>query len=464
METVSHFFSFYAYLQNTWRSLQIHRFNRQIAAKIGSPSSSLSCLPDDIILMVFDLLDRSCVHDWQIAQIARSGRPNEAAVWRTYLAHQNSLQDGEGDLLRFSMSNRRIRQLAERRLFRTVTMGSSWSAERASKALESMGSSESARQCVKEFKLDIWSGYEAAESAKRLLKFSHHFVGAVQALAKVEKMTLTVPASTACALHYAFRLDENEQAIIRLPNVKELILSPFMHWMIDFCPNVRSVESNDWVLQGVIARHDQAQAIIEAAGRSPFLKHFSLHCRWRLELLEQVAQRMPDLQSLALRGGQYSGDMSRMLVVLKRLQSLETLELLDAHRVDEILHRHNSFHDWLFPFYREEGVTQHQKNVTSRVFRELETLKLLCLGRFKARLLNREETMIDVRWEIDSCQPSVRYIYDEWGRPGVFYTCIGEWRRVGYHPESAFDQKLQSELADEDEELQLQLLQEEMVM
>ncbi|KAK4494943.1 hypothetical protein PRZ48_014299 [Zasmidium cellare] len=440
METVSHLFSFYTYLQKALRKLQIRHSNRQIAAK---NAASILCLPDDILFMVFDLLqegDRESLPMRRLALQANSVKNKP----------QNT-NGHEGDFIRFSTSNRRIRNLARARILRTITLGTSWSPERASKALTTLSKSPNASEYVREVKVDIWEanafGCERTTtiSPKKLLKFSFSFLNAAHRLENLQKLAITVPASTAYALHYAFRGQKSAEPKVRLEEVRELELSPFMHWIIDCCPNVRRVESNDWVIQSGVARHDQVQAIIEAAGRAPFLEHFALHCRWRRELLEQIIDKMPDLKSLALRRGQFAADMRYMLGIVKRLEHLEVLALPDAPQVGHIL----GLDGWCSSFSMGKPSFFQYEVVTRKVFRELRHLDQLCLGAgFQARLSNQESREIDVRWD--------------YGPADCAYQGPGEWIALRSESECSFERKVVDRFVEE--ETQLRLLQEEMAM
>lgn len=398
METTAHVFSFSAYLSHSWRAFQTRRFNRRIAAKTANnPSSSILCLPDDILLMIFDLLqevDRQAAIEWRTAIITNCEWDQSSEGWRSHIRRPHGPKYLDGDFTRFSMSNRRTRRLAEPRLFRTICMGSSWSAERASMALQTLEGSASAKQYTRGLELDVWAGHEVetAATAKKLLKLGRHFVHTMGALQNVQKLTLTVPASTALALHGAFQVAGIEEQRTELPNVKELVISPFMHWIIDFCPNVRSIESNDWVVYG-ISRIDLVEAMIEAAGKARCLEHLSLHCRWRIVLLERLVLKLPHLKSLAMRGGRYSEDMNRMLTVLKRHRSLIRLEMPDADTVRKVLHRVDSYSilDVPISWRYLEAKYEKDQDVSSEVLRELDMLQELCLGgNFQARVVDRE--------------------------------------------------------------------------
>lgn len=456
METVSHLFSLYAYLQQTYRSLQIHRFNRQITP---SKTSSILHLPDEILLIIFDLLEES---DQQSFPERRHER--FAPMVRRRGARQCKVWSGTcSDFATFSTTNRRIRYLSEHKLFRTVSLGESWSPERASKALAMLEKSSHASQYVKELKLDIWdsTGTETLVAAHKLLKFGQQFVLATQKLQNVRRMTLALPASTACALHYAFRVDGKAATRIQLPNVKELNLSPFTHWIIDFCPNVRSVESNDWVIHGGIARHDQVQAIIDAAGRAPVLEHFALFCHWRLEVLELLVEKIPRLKSLTIRGGQYCPSMRSMLSVLSKMGRLETLGLPEARVVCKIL----QLDGCVSPYLADEATSFFNGTATRKVFGDLWQLKRLHLGsEFKARLASRCSQIGDVRQELDvssTCPDKCKY-YQEVRQWGGVQKRTGEWVRTECQSRAKVDAKqLETE---EDEEEQLRLLQEEMSM
>lgn len=394
METISHVFSLYTYLQQTHRTYQICRFNQQITP---NETCSILHLPDEILLIIFDVLqesDRQSFPERRIAKFTPQAR--QRGPWQ-YEEHGG----WDCDFVRFSMSNRRIRYLAEPRLFKTVSMGSSWSPERASKALAMLEKSSHTSQYVKELKLDIWSstGTETLVEPKKLLKFGQQFVLTTQALENVRSMTLSLPASTACALHYSFRLDGPTATRIQLPNVRELNISPFMYWIIDFCPKVCSVESNDWLVHSGISRHDQVQAIIDAAGRAPLLEHFALHCRWRLQLLEQVVEKLPHLKSLSLRSGQYCPSMRSMLDVLRKMERLETLGLPEARVVCTIL----QVDGWTFPCFVNGATSFFNQIATRKVFGELQYVKHLYLGK-QVNVRSSNRTSSDVGSEFGALQ------------------------------------------------------------
>lgn len=403
METLSHIFTYYTSLQTSYRNQQIRRFNAKIATK--NPSSSILCLPDDVLLIIFDYLQGEAASR-QYNFNGHLSNPECRGRCRT-LVLSGQPQHHDGDLLRFSLCNRRIRRLAEPRIFKSVRMGSSWSPERASKALQSLAASGCARRYTRELSLDVWASLEVGEApsrAKKLLKLGREFIQATQALKMLERLSLTLPEDAAVGLRKAVKKAGDEGQGTILVGVRELVLSPFMHWVIDFCPGVRSIESNDWVLQGGVAREDMVGRTIEAAGRAMCLEHFSVHCRWRLPVLRTVVEKMPGLKSLALRGGQYSGDMSQMLSVLDEMRSLERLELMDAVSVNEVLHHQKVHLRYWPPYLWEDKITEAQRNVVSKAFRELESLQSLCLGGyFTARVVRREAKRIDVHWEIEVC-------------------------------------------------------------
>lgn len=139
MNSLSYTFSLYKSTQRLFRTWQIQRENASITQ---NQNASLTCLPDDILLLILD-------HLW-------------TGICARHKNHcDNPSHYGLNDYINLTMCNQRLRHLAAApQLFRTIHLGRSWSVKHTMDSLSTLSTSELALRSVKELKVDLWVGTE----------------------------------------------------------------------------------------------------------------------------------------------------------------------------------------------------------------------------------------------------------------------------------------------------------------
>lgn len=338
-------------------------------------------MPDDILFVVLDQLESPCQTPCAVW--------NEPKIfWQTLIA--------------FSVTSKRMRSLAAPKLFKRVILGPSWSVDRLSTVLSTIQSRTDVFRYTKDFRIDLWpdrnetrtcvvrrnSRDQAVVLAKRLTEL-------LSSMIRLERLEMTMAIGVAMSMSTVFK---HNAALF--PQIKELVLSPDLHWMIAMCPAATTVKANDWT-----ASHDVEYAFLEAAAAARNLKHFSMHCSWNEEMITRVIEKMPQLRTLGLPGC-ISGDLWRRpdyyFQMLVKFKFLERLELVDAQKLVAGLVP-------IDPWFRYRpldgehlyGMTTDQEMVTRCVLKRLPGLRELCLGRrFTARMVRSDSKVSQIRWEV----------------------------------------------------------------
>lgn len=338
-------------------------------------------LPDDILFLILDELESPCRTPCAVW--------NEPKIfWRALIA--------------FSFTNKRIRSLAAPKLFKRVTLGPSWSVDRLSTVLSTIQSRTDVLQYTKDFRIDLWPDRNETRtcvvrrnSRDQVVVLAKRLTELLSSMTRIERLEMTMAIGVAMSMSTVFK---HNAALF--PQIKELVLSPDLHWMIAMCPAANTVKSNDWT-----SSHDVEYAFIEAAAAARNLQHFSMHCNWNEELIDQVSEKMPHLRTLGLPGC-VSDDFWRRpeyyFQMLAKFEFLEGLELVDAQKLAPGL---ASIDPWsrYRPLNGDNlyGITTDQEMVTRCVLKRLPGLRELCLGRrFKARVMPSGSKGFKIRWEV----------------------------------------------------------------
>ena len=102
---------------------------------------------------------------------------------------------------------------------------------------------------------------------------------------RVQKLWLAIPGlytEVFASRFYAAKLE--------LPNVKTLIVGPYCHFAVSYCPNVRTISVNGYAWRKKrrfeIALPNRCRALLDAARKAPKLTHLILHEWYITETLE----------------------------------------------------------------------------------------------------------------------------------------------------------------------------------
>lgn len=266
--------------------------------------SPLLDLPDEVLLIIVESLLPRCGHRHCTRDVVR-----------------------RGDIARLSKTKKRMYHITARFLYQDIALVHGWS--RTNRALAMIASSPLIARHAKTFKLalSIESGTKLMPTTAVESKLS----ALLPMLARLRTLHLDVPAK------YAHRFStEFGKAHLCLPDVRSVVLSPYMEFVIAHCPGLESISSLDfldeWSRQRRMRRasdpRENTTALIQAAGSVVRLQEVYLHESWQPSLLRTVHDHLPHLSSLAMLGClAYPHTPTDILPALKRFTSLRQLVL-----------------------------------------------------------------------------------------------------------------------------------------
>ena len=354
-------------LVHLFRSLII-RYRNQY--KDEHSRSSISRLPDELLLEI-------------CSTIYFSGCPTSYKRGRQCRRPCHSFY-ATATLLNLSMTNKRMRNVAVHLVLQDVVVGRGYTQGwwRPSRALRSAEKSCLAQKVAKTFSVRVDVGEDKIRHPpwafpRRLAQILPHY-------SAVRKLQLIVPNYSGRTFKKSF-----EKYDVALPNVRSLVLSSHLEWIISMCRNVEvlSTYGVHWVtsMDGVWPV-EQPYIFINAAGRAPNLRHFEMHNEWNIEHLEAVLKSIPKIQSLAMPGRCYQDGIERLLPTLSRFRCLRTLAVGGAADLDVGFHPPGCGNVYLEPggdaYWREvqEQGERATVNVGEMVFGRLEWLQELWVG------------------------------------------------------------------------------------
>lgn len=202
METTRVVWSWYKSLQLLLHARHIRNESARIAAK-GIPS--LLSLPDDMLLLILDVICDG------------SRRDNENLHWHTRPTTYQSFVD-------LSMTNKHMRALASPKLFRTISMGRSWSPERVYAALASIQNCEAVVKYSQTLKFDLWLG--DTPQTKRQKNLALDVVPLILSMSRLQKLVITMQDEG--SRHFRTVCEDSD---VVFPQIKELVVCPGMMWL-----------------------------------------------------------------------------------------------------------------------------------------------------------------------------------------------------------------------------------------
>ena len=152
---------------------------------------------------------------------------------------------------------------------------------------------------VKSFKFSIWAQhsppYNLASTLARILG----------SFKQLEKLELVIPEPYTDLIEAEFR-----RTTLRFAGLHTLILSPYMQWMVDLTPNIKSLSTQGWPWKDTKARgkdkysHKYSYMLMEAAGRLEKLEQFLMDEHWQLDMVE--GKDVTSCLSDSVNGGVFS--------------------------------------------------------------------------------------------------------------------------------------------------------------
>ena len=107
----------------------------------------------------------------------------------------------------------------------------------------------------------------------------------LEGMVQLEKLHIVIPEDYTESFETEFR-----KINLRLPHVESLIVGPFMEWMVDLCPNAKTLTTSSWWLHArrgdSVVRREHSMRLIEAASNLKRLERFEMKEWWSIELLE----------------------------------------------------------------------------------------------------------------------------------------------------------------------------------
>ncbi|KAJ3538401.1 hypothetical protein NM208_g5921 [Fusarium decemcellulare] len=141
--------------------------------------------------------------------------------------------------------------------------------------------------------------WEPTSPPKHLPGLLADVLSSMAKLEKLEFISTSYQASTVQLFETEFRT----RGLV-LPTVVSLVLGPNMHFLIDMCPNLRSLDSSKgypWYPR-MLSEGSERNDFINATKTAPQLEEFGMHMRWNATDLEQVLANMPQIKTLRLNG------------------------------------------------------------------------------------------------------------------------------------------------------------------
>lgn len=341
------------YVAHLLRGIQIARLNSQIAS---SGAASLLCLPDDILLMILDILEQDD-------------------------------ESSRSDFKHLTMCNKRLRSLAWPSLFQQIHLGPSWSPERMVCSLKLLQHTEEALRAARKLHVDLWPGPTQMVASEILEELGTLLVDCMSRMDRLDSLSLSTTLACSDALRTAF-----DNANVEFPQVRELTAGYHLDWLIQYCPNLETLSSDDWLANCTNA--DEEPGFIEAAGDLPGLRSFSFNTHWDAALIEEVDRRMPQLRSLGIRG-RIDRTLEEMLLAARKFRNLRTLALPDAGNLSGLdLSKCDPDHSY--------DISSAQIVAATTVFTTLPRLEEVQLGRCFRAWTTRDTHHFDrvsIQWE-----------------------------------------------------------------
>lgn len=338
------------YVAHLLRGIQIARLNTQIA---NSGGASLMCLPDDVLLMVLDMTEQydnqSCMREFK----------------------------------NLTMCNKRLRSLAWPGLFQQIHLGSSWSPGRMVNSLKLLEQTEEALRAARELHVDLWPGPTQTVPSEVLEELGNILAGCMSRMDRLDTISISTTLPCSVALRTAF-----DNANVDFPQIREITAGYHLDWLIDFCPNLETISSDDWLACEIPTEESE---FVQAAGAVTGLQNFSYTAYWNAELIDHVHRTMPQLRTLGIRG-RILPSLEEFLISLRKFRHLRSLALPDASMLSGLD----------FPKCQSGLITSAQEAAVALIFKQLPRLEEIQLGRcFRAWITSNTNRIggVDIQWD-----------------------------------------------------------------
>ena len=332
-----------------------------------------------------------------------------------------------GPLQTLSMANKRFRQLAAPKLYKSITTGPGVNWNNALAKLDTISTCEAVKVHAKSFLMDIYTGPTPEESLKRIWNYREPeppqrmtdvLFQNLSKMMNLHKLTLLIPGHHTKVFQRSF-----ETSKINFTNIRTLVLGPHLDWMIAKCPNVEVISTSDyrWMRSYVDGKHyDQRSTdLIRAAGQAKYLQHFEMHDEWSNPRLNQVCQTMPSIRILAMPSASQHYHIESLLPILGQFRNLKILVLEDAQFLKVGFEPSWCGNVYMGPgaqrareFARRQGIDANTR-VANMVFATVLTLEILWVGDVSRATVTRTHFGNEITW---AKIPRLKPYRDHWHR------------------------------------------------
>lgn len=305
-----------SFLVRLIRRRYIQYLNDRRAA--GEAGISLLDLPDELLLQICE-----CIVPYPCVEFSYYSRCQFHAT-RTRA------------LINLSTSNSRLRQLAAPILFRkTVIQHDKW--RRVTRALTAMHQTLHPVGATKDFRFAIriscTSDRQAPKPPRRLPQQVAIVLSSFTAL---QSLTFVVPWERSSLFQTVF-----SNRALTLPTVQSLVIGPHADWLIQHCPHVHTIASDQysWRHGGPYDRTETyslktTHALIHSAAKAEHLLHFRLAEDHSYEpYLREIQRMMPHLRSLGTFIGERESGITNLIPLLAPFTNLRCLLLAEVRRL-----------------------------------------------------------------------------------------------------------------------------------
>ena len=340
-------------------------------------------LPDELLLEVCTIVYLSGCPSWQ------TGRGNCHGCYGARMA-----------LLNLSVTNSRVRSICAPYILTHVRLGRNLNWFRASRSLKAAEHCHYAKKHARRLTLKVDSTC-SKETRIPPRDFPSRLALVLPQYESLEKLQIVVTPSSAAALRPSFKMFG-----VDLPNVRTLVLSSHLEWIIRRCPKVEVISTSGihWLraVNGVWPEHQPYDLILAAAEASE-LRHFEMHETWDRKLLLCALRLMPSIQCLAMPCRPYHGELTDLLDTLSPFDNLKALVLADPIDLDVGYNPSGCGNAYMGPggqAAREHEAQQRQQAVEyvgELVFDRMSRLEELWVGNYDKATIS---TNVDGRKEI----------------------------------------------------------------
>jgi hypothetical protein len=315
-------------------------------------------------------------------------------------------------LLNLSVTNSRIRSICAPFILTHIKLGRDLNWLRASRSLKAAEHCHYAKKHVRLLTLKVDSTCSIKETRNPPKEFPPRLALVLPQYESLEKLQIVVTPSSAANLRPSFK-----RCNVELPNVRTLVLSSHLEWIIRRCPKVEVISTSGihWLraVNGVWPGQ-QPYDLICAAAEAPELRHFEMHETWDRRLLVCALRLMPSIQCLAMPAGRrYHHELTDLLHTLSHFDNLKILVLADLQHLDVGYNPSGCGNAYMGPggqAVREREAQQRQQAVTyvgKLVFDRVSGLEELWVGDYdKATISTNVDGREEIIWKDETREAS----------------------------------------------------------